>query len=102
MAAAMLLALAACDLRPSPPPRSPGTRAAEAKAGDFADYYSEVVRLSRVHAAQPDSFRAAVAALPGSRLTDEEWDAWVAPYRDRPERLAVRLEEVISTVAPAE
>lgn len=74
----------------------------EAKAGDFADYWAEVLRLARRHAAHPDSFRTALDALPGSHLTDEEWAAWTAPYEAAPHHLADALEEAIATVAPAE
>mgnify|MGYP003557604593 CR=1 FL=1 len=84
------------------PPRSPMTQAVEAKAGDFADYWAEVLRLARLHAAHPDSFRVALEALPGSHLTHEEWRAWVGPYEAAPGELATSLEEAIATVAPLE
>jgi hypothetical protein len=91
-----------CGLAERPPPRSAGTRAVDAKAGDFADYWAEVLRLSRRHAAHPDSFRMALDALPGSHLTDDEWAAWTAPYEGAPGSLARSLEEAMATVAPAE
>ncbi|MBZ0270199.1 hypothetical protein K8I85_18760, partial [bacterium] len=52
----------------------------ERVGGTFLDYYTEVVRLSRQYGAEPDSFRAALDALPGSHLSEEEWTAWTAPY----------------------
>jgi len=76
--------------------RSPATLAVEEVAGDFLDYYAIVLRLSARYSAEPDSFRAALDSLPGSHLTDEEWDAWTAPYREHPALLADRLEEVIA------
>jgi hypothetical protein len=81
------------------PQRSPETLAAERKAGDFLDYYEEVLRLARRHAAFPDSFRTALDSLPGTHLTDEEWQAWTEPYRDDPGRLADRLEDVIADLS---
>jgi len=95
-------ASAGCGDREPAAPKSAATLAVEAEAGDFADYYAEVIRLSRRHAAHPDSFRAALDALPGTHLTDPQWDAWVAPYEHRPGELAARLEEAISTVAPTD
>jgi hypothetical protein len=94
----ILAAAVGCDRFERLPAKSAETIAVERKAGDFADYWSEVLRLSRRHVAHPDSFRVALDALPGSHLTDEEWDAWTAPYRDDPNRLAARLEEAMSTV----
>ena len=99
---ALLLPVAGCRLRDTAPPRSAETRAVEAKAGDFADYWADVLRLARRHAAQPDSFRIALDRLPGSHLTHEEWRAWVAPYETAPGELADSLEEAITTVAPSE
>ena len=96
---AMAVALGACG-RGAGVVRSKETIAAEAKAGDFADYWAEVVRLSRRHAAHPDSFRAAIDALPGTHLTDAEWDAWIAPYRARPGDLASRLEQTMTEMTP--
>lgn len=81
------------------PVRSPETLAVEEKAGDFLDYYETVLELSRRHAAWPDSFRAALDSLPGSHLTDEEWKAWTAPYREDPSRMADRLEDVIARLS---
>jgi hypothetical protein len=99
---AMLVAggFAACS-EPRPP-RAPETVAVERKAGDFADYYAEVLRLATRHASDPDSFRAALDALPGSHLSEAEWRAWAAPYGETPGELATKLEEAIATVAPAE
>lgn len=101
LSAALLTALlaAGCSREPPPPAKSPETVAVEEIAGDFLDYYEQVLRLSRRHVASPDSFQVAVAALPGSRLTDEQWEAWTAPYRAEPDRLAERLEKVIADLA---
>ncbi|NNE44306.1 MAG: hypothetical protein HKN12_08845, partial [Gemmatimonadetes bacterium] len=68
-------------------------------AGDFLDYYEEVLRLSRTYTAHPDSFQTALNDLPGTHLTDEEWEAWTAPYRDDSAALAARLEAVIADLA---
>lgn len=76
--------------------RSAETLAVEEAAGDFLDYYREVLRLSARYEAHPDSFRTALDSLPGSHLTDGEWEAWTAPYREHPNALADRLEEVIA------
>lgn len=100
IAAALLLP--ACRGRDGTPPRDAAALAVEAKAGRFPDYWAEVLRLSRRYAAHPDSFRAALDALPGSHLTDEEWKAWTAPWETAPGKVAGSLEEAISTVAPAE
>lgn len=81
------------------PVRSGETLAVQEKAGDFLDYYEAVLELSRRHAAWPDSFRAALDSLPGSHLTDEEWEAWTEPYREDPSRMADRLEEVIARLS---
>jgi hypothetical protein len=85
----------------SAPEKSPETLAIEERCGDFLDYYGEVIRLSRLHSAQSDSFRAAVDLLPGTHLSDEEWEAWTKPYLDRPgvlgERIAAVLTELGST-----
>jgi hypothetical protein len=96
-----LAALAASGCAEREPARAPETLAVEARAGDFLDYYAEVLRLARVHAAKPDSFRAALDALPGSHLTDEEWEAWTAPYREDPGNMADRLERVIAELSAA-
>jgi hypothetical protein len=96
-----LAALAVFGCAQREPARTQETLTVEARAGDFLDYYAEVLRLARVHTAAPDSFRAALDALPGSHLTDEEWDAWTAPYRDDPEKLADRLERVIADLSTA-
>lgn len=97
VAVVIVSALGACGRRAE---KSPATLAAEKKAGDFADYWAEVVRLSRRHVAHPDSFRAAVDSLPGTHLTDAEWEAWIAPYRDHPGKLASKLEETMAEVTP--
>ncbi len=101
-AVVVLAGAAGCGAGDRPAPRSAETRAVESKAGDFAAYWAEVLRLARRHAAHPDSFRAAVDSLPGSHLTDEEWAAWTAPYAEDPGTLADSLEAAIATVAPAE
>lgn len=101
-AAALLLALggaAACG--PGEPVRSAQTLAVEEKAGDFLDYYEEVLRLARRYTAYPDSFQTALDALPGSHLSDEEWEAWTAPYREDAAGMAMRLEAVIADLARA-
>jgi hypothetical protein len=101
-AAVALLGIAAgCDRDPPRPPRSEEALAVEAKAGDFADYWAEVLRLSRRYATRPDSFAAAVDALPGSHLTEAEWDAWTAPYRQDSRLLAKKLEGALSEMPPA-
>jgi hypothetical protein len=100
--AALLVALAiasGCSQGRKPVEKSPETLAVEETAGDFLDYYEEVLQLSRRHANQPDSFRVALEALPGSHLSQEEWDAWTAPYREDPGRLADHLEKVIANLA---
>ena len=89
------LALGACE-REGVVERTPETLAVEEVAGDFLDYYDAVLHMSRRYSAHPDSFRAAVDSLPGSHLTDEQWEAWTAPYREHPNLLADRLEEVIA------
>jgi hypothetical protein len=96
LAFALLAALGCAEERP---PRSLETLAVEERAGDFLDYYEEVLHLARRYGAAPDSFRTALEALPGSHLTDAEWDAWTAPYRDDPGALADRLEEVIAELS---
>lgn len=102
---AVAVLLAACGERGARSVESPETIAVEMKAGDFADYWAEVVRLSRRHAAHPDSFRAAIDSLPGTHLTDEEWEAWVAPHRAQPGELATKLErtmaEILASQPPA-
>jgi hypothetical protein len=80
--------------------RTEATAAVEAKAGDFADYWAEVLKLSRRYGASPDSFRAGLDALRGSHLTDAEWAAWVAPYRDAPDKLAAKMESTLAATAP--
>jgi hypothetical protein len=79
--------------------RSAETRAAEAKAGDFLEYYDEVLRLARRYAAEPDSFRTALTELPGSHLTEEEWDAWTEPYAQDPVHLASHVERLLAELA---
>ena len=81
------------------PDKSPEALAVEATAGDFIDYYEEVLNLARTYAAYPDSFHAALDQLPGSHLTQEEWDAWTEPYAESPEALAERLEQVIADLS---
>lgn len=76
--------------------RTPETQAVEEIAGDFLDYYQELLHLSNRYSSHPDSFQAAVDSLPGSHLTEEQWDAWTAPYRDHPALLASRLEGVMA------
>ncbi len=102
LAVAALAGAVGCGPAARPEPRSAETRAVEARAGDFAAYWAEVLRLARRHAAHPDSFRIALDALPGSHLTDEEWAAWTAPYAEDPGALADSLEAAIATVAPVE
>ena len=80
--------------------KSPPTIAVEEKAGDFLDYYTEVLRLSQEYSAHPDSFRIALDALPGSHLTEEEWEAWTEPYRDHPREVSKRLEKIIADLKP--
>ena len=84
---------------PEPIAKSPATLAAEEKAGDFLDYYENVTRLARRYAADADSFRIGLDALPGSHLSDEEWSAWTAPYEEEPGRLAERIEQVLTDLA---
>ena len=91
------LAAAACA--PEAPVKSPETLAVEEKAGDFLDYYEEVLRLSKRFTAQPYSFQAALNELPGTHVTDEEWEAWTRPHRDDAVDLALRLEAVIADLA---
>ena len=76
--------------------RSPETQAIDVIAGDFLDYYEELLYLSNLYSAHPDSFQAAVDSLPGSHLSDEQWEAWTAPYREHPDQLADRLEQVMA------
>lgn len=94
-----LLAAAGSGCEEPAPVRSPETLAVEAKAGSFLDYYEEILTLSRRYAAFPDSFQAAVDSLPGSHLTDEEWEAWTTPYVDDAGPLAERLEKVIAELS---
>jgi hypothetical protein len=98
-------ALAACG-RDDGPPVDPATRQAaraveERVGGTFLDYYTEVVRLSRLYGAEPDSFRAALDSLPGSHLSDDDWAAWTAPYAGDLERLVDRLDEATAGLPPA-
>jgi hypothetical protein len=94
----ILLAAGGCrDVAPEV--RSPETLAVEEKAGSFLDYYEAVLLASRRYSASPDSFRAFVDSLPGSHLTDEEWEAWTAPYERDAGPLAERLEEVIGELS---
>jgi hypothetical protein len=94
--AVLTAALAAgCESRKTMP-KSAETLAIEKRAGDFLDYYGEVLRLSQAYAAHPDSFRAALDSLPGSHLSEKEWDAWIAPYRDDPRTTSDRLEKIIA------
>ena len=65
----------------------------------FLDYYEDVTRLARRYAADADSFRIGLDALPGSHLSDEEWSAWTAPYEEEPGRLAERIEQVLTDLA---
>jgi len=80
--------------------KSPQTIEVEKRAGDFLDYYGEVLRLSQEYAAHPDSFRAALDSLPGSHLSEKEWEAWIAPYRDDPREISERLEKIIADLKP--
>ncbi len=92
-------ALAACS-RDEPPVKAPDTLEVERQAGDFLDYYAEVLQLAQAHAAEPDSFRIALDALPGSHLDERAWEAWTRPYREDPSRLADRLERIIAERKP--
>jgi hypothetical protein len=87
--------IAACG-GDEPPVRSPDTLEVEKRAGDFLDYYTRVLELAQAHAAEPDSFRIALDALPGSHLDERDWEAWTRPYREDPSRLADRLERIIA------
>ena len=91
--------LPGCETKPSVP-KSPETIQVESRAGDFLDYYGEVLRLSHDYAAHPDSFRAAIDSLPGSHLSEKEWEAWIAPYRDDPRVVSERLEKIIAGLNP--
>lgn len=96
---AAALALAGCGRGGSRVDRSTraAARAVDARVGGtFLEYYEDVLRLAQRYSAQPDSFRLALNALPGSHLTEEEWAAWTAPYAGDPEGLARRLERVIA------
>jgi len=97
------LALAAAGLvascKEAEADRGPETIAVEEKAGDFLDYHAEVLRLAQAYSASPDSFKAALDSLPGSHLTDEEWEAWTEPYREQPGLLADRLEQIIADLS---
>ena len=92
-------ALTGCEMKPSVE-KPPETVEVEKRAGDFLDYYGEVLRLSHDYAAHPDSFRAAIDSLPGSHLSEKEWEAWIAPYRDDPRVVSERLEKVIAAQKP--
>jgi len=85
---------------PKAAPKSPQTIEVEKRAGDFLDYYGEVLHLSQEYAAHPDSFRAAIDSLPGSHLNEKEWEAWIAPYRDDPRQVSERLEKIIADLKP--
>jgi hypothetical protein len=93
-------AFAGCGEREAPFEKSAETLAVEAEAGDFLDYYAAVLELAQRHASQPDSFRVALEALPGTKLGEREWEAWTRPYRAAPERLAERLEKIIAEQKP--
>lgn len=98
------LVLAACG--PEDEPRVDAATREAARAveervgGTFLDYYTEVVRLSRQYGAEPDSFRIALDALPGSHLSDEDWAAWTAPWSADTEILVERLDEATAGLAP--
>ena len=96
----MLAALAACSDEEGGalPRKDADTRAVEEQVGDFVDYYDSVLRLARQYAAYPDSFRAGLDSLPGSHLSEEDWEAWPRPYRDDPAALHERLETVIANL----
>ncbi len=94
------LLAAGCGPEGAAPRKSEETIAAEARAGDFIDYYAQVLRLAQTHSAQPDSFRAALDSLPGTHLDDAAWNAWVRPSLDDPRRFTDRLEEVIAESKP--
>ncbi len=85
-----------CGADEAPIAKSPQTLAIEKEAGDFLDYYAEVLRLAQEHAAEPDSFRIALDALPGTHLDEEAWSVWTQPYRDDPRRFSDRLERIIA------
>jgi hypothetical protein len=91
--------LLACSGSEVGPLRSRETRAVEEIAGDFLDYYARVLLLAKRHSANPDSLRAALDSLPGTHLSEEQWEAWTKPFRDDPEKLADRLEEVITALS---
>ena len=91
-----VIAMAAGCAGEGTPERAPETLAVERVAGDFIDYYGAVLHLATRYSASPDSFRAALDSLPGSHLTDEEWEAWTAPYREHPGVLADLLEEKLA------
>lgn len=96
----LLATLTACsgDESGAPPSKDADTRAVEENVGDFVDYYDSVLRLARQYAAYPDSFRAGLDSLPGSHLSEEDWEAWTRPYRDDPGALHERLETVIANL----
>ena len=96
---ALVAGATACARDEPPPPKDPETLAVEAEAGPFLEYYETVVRLARRHAAHPESFRVAVDSLPGTHLSDEEWEAWTRPWREDPEALADRIEDVLADLA---
>ena len=96
---ALIGALAGCETKPGVA-KTPETIEVEKRAGDFLDYYGEVLRLSHEYAAHPDSFRAAIDSLPGSHLSEKEWEAWIAPYRDDPRVVSERLEKIIAGLNP--
>jgi hypothetical protein len=94
-----LLAGCAPEKELPPPVKPPETLRLEAAIGTFADYYAEVLRISRRHPASPDSFRMALRFFPGSHLSEEEWAAWTAPCLDRPDLLAADFEEVLEELS---
>lgn len=97
-----LTMIGACGCGRSAPsaPKTQDTIRVEAVAGDFLSYYAEVLRLSQTHAAQPDSFRIALDALPGSHLGPEDWEAWTRPWREDPNRFVERVEGVFADLKP--
>ncbi|GJM45162.1 MAG: hypothetical protein DHS20C21_20040 [Gemmatimonadota bacterium] len=103
LALAALTGLTACGQQDGPRADAEtiaASRAIDEKAGsDFLGYYEDVILLAQRYSAHPDSFRVALEALPGSRLTDEEWEAWVAPYAEDPRPVAAHLEEVIASLS---
>ncbi len=99
----LILVTGACDREPAPPPLDPQTAAAaaavEEKAGSFLEYYATVLDLAQRHTAQPDSFVAELERLPGTHLTEDEWNAWVAPHAADPRPMADELEALLAELA---